>query len=78
VRGHGWYTEAGADVESRACGKAYDPVSGQIRVLLRGAGGPLMAGEIHPDAITHGKVVDVIPERIDDTRTVLVRSYLWK
>jgi hypothetical protein len=37
-----------------------------------------MAGEIHPDAITHGKVLDVLPERVDDTRTVLVRSYLRK
>ena len=78
MRGHGWYTEAGADVEGRACGKAYDPVSRQVCVLLRGAGGPLMAGEIHPDAITDGKVVDALPERVNHTRTVLVRSYLRK
>ena len=47
-------------------------------VLLRGAGGPLVAGEIHPDAITHREVLDALPERVDHTRTVLVGSYLRK
>mgnify|MGYP003291615390 CR=1 FL=1 len=33
----------------------------------RGAGGPLVAGEIHPDAITHRKVLHALPEGVDDT-----------
>jgi hypothetical protein len=37
-----------------------------------------VAGEIHPDAITHGKVLNAVPERIDDTCAVLVGSYLRK
>ena len=74
---HGWYAKAGAYVEARVCGEAY-AARGQVRVLLRGAGGPLVAGEIHPDAITHREVLDALPERVDHTRTVLVGSYLRK
>ena len=69
---HGWYAKAGAYVEARVCGEAYGAARGQVRVLLRGAGGPLVAGEIHPDAITHREVLDALPERVDHTHTVLV------
>ena len=76
VGGHGRYAEAGADVEARAAGQAYDAVSGQVRVLLRGAGRPLVAGEIDPDAIADGKILDTLPEGVDHARTVLVRRDL--
>ena len=65
-------------VEARASGKSYHPVRGQVGVFLRGARGPLVAGEIHPDAIPDGKVRDPFPECVDDTSTVLVGSYLRK
>jgi uncharacterized OsmC-like protein len=76
VRGHGRYAEAGADVEARARGKAYHSGRGQVRVLLRGAGGPLVTCEVNPDPITNGKVFNTLTDCINDTRTVLVRSDL--
>ena len=76
MSGHRQYAEAGADVEAGACGKAYDPVCGQVRVFLRGACRPLVAGEIYPDTIPNGEVDYPLPDCVDDTPTVLVRSYL--
>jgi hypothetical protein len=32
--------------------------------------------EIHPDAIAHGKIDDPLPDGVDHTSAVLVRSYL--
>ena len=63
-------------VEAGAIGKSHNPVSGQVRVLLRGARGPLVAGQIHPDSIPYGKINDPLPDRVDDTRAVLIRSHL--
>ena len=76
VGGHRRYSETGTDVEARAFRKAYDPDCGQVRVLLGGPGGPLVPGEIHPDAIPYSKVGDALPDCVDDTSTVLIRSYL--
>ena len=76
VSGHCRYAEAGANVETGAFGKSYDPARGQVRVFLRGACRPLVAGEIYPDTIPHCEVDNPLPDCVDDTRTVLVRSYL--
>lgn len=76
MSGHRRYSETGTDVETRAFRKAYDPDCGQVRVFLSGAGGPLVPSQIHPDAISHGKVRDTLPDCVDDTGTVLVRNYL--
>jgi hypothetical protein len=76
VSGHRRYSETGADVEARAFRKAYDPDCGQVGVLLSGAGGPLVTSQIHPDAISHSKVRDTLPDCVDDTCAILVRSYL--
>jgi hypothetical protein len=78
MRGHGRYAEAGTNVEAGASGKSYDAVRRQICVFLGGAGGPLVAGEKGPDAIPYRKANDPLPEGVDDTCTVLVRSHLWE
>jgi hypothetical protein len=76
VRGHGRYAEAGTDVEASPFRKSYDPIRGQVGVFLRRARRPLVASEIYPNAIPHGKIHDPLPECIDDACTVLVWSYL--
>src|SRR5215218_4535864 len=78
MSGHGRYAKARTVVEARAVGKTYDPGRRKVCVLLRGTCRPLVACEIHPDAIAHGKVLDALPHCVDHTRTVLVRSYLWE
>src|SRR4029453_7196655 len=75
---HRRYTQAGADIKAGTSGKSNDPVRGEVCVLLRGARGPLMAGEIHPDAISHGKVSNPLAECIDHASAVLIRSHLRK
>jgi hypothetical protein len=70
VRGHGRYPETGADLKADATGKSHNPVSGQVRVLLRSARRPLVACEIHPDSIAYGKIYDSLPNGIDNTGAV--------
>jgi hypothetical protein len=76
VSGEGRYAEAGTDLKTGAAGKSHDPVSGEVRVLLRGARGPLVARKIHPGAIAHSKIDDPLPDGVDHTSAVLVRRYL--
>ena len=76
MSGHRRYTETGTDLEARVAGKAYDPVCGDVRKLLRGAGGPLVPGEVHPHAIPHSEVHDIVRDCVNDACTVLVGSYL--
>ena len=35
-----------------------------------------MAGQIHPNTISHRKINNPLPDRVDDTRTVLIRNHL--
>jgi uncharacterized OsmC-like protein len=76
VRGHGRYAEARADVKAGVSRKAYHSSRGQVCVFLRGAGGPLVAGEVNPDPIADGKVLNTVTDCVNDTCTVLVRSHL--
>jgi hypothetical protein len=76
VSGHRRYTETGTDLEARVAGKAYDPVCGEVREFLCGAGGPLVPGEVHPHAISRSEVHDTVPDCVNDACTVLVGSYL--
>ncbi len=76
MRGHGGDPEARPDVKARAGRKSHDPVRRQVRVFLRGACGPLVAGEKHPDPIPHSKVRHPLADCVDDSGTVLVRSHL--
>jgi hypothetical protein len=72
MSGHGRYADAGTDVEARTIGQSDDPGRRKVRVLLRGTCGALVAGEIHPDAIADGKILDLLPHCVDYTSTILV------
>jgi hypothetical protein len=65
-----------ADVEAGFVGQPNDPGRRQVGVLLRGAGRPLVAGQIDPDAIPHRKIGDPLADGVNHSRTVLVRGHL--
>jgi hypothetical protein len=78
MSGHGRYAEAGTDLKARAFGKSYDSGCRKVGVLLGCSRRALVPGEIDPYAIAHGKVLDVVPYRVDHAGTVLVRCHLWE
>ncbi len=76
VGGHGGDAEAGPDVEADAVGEPDDAFGGQVGVLLRSAGWPLVAGKIDPDPVTNSQVADPFADGVDHTSAVLVRCHL--
>ncbi len=78
VRGQGWDTETGPDVEADAVGEPDDPFGGHVGVLLRCAGRPLVAGQVDPDPVANRQVLDPVSDGVDHARPVLVGSDLGK
>ena len=69
------YAEAGANVETGAFGKSYDPAAGRFVYSCSAPVARFMAGE-YTQSRPPREVDNPLPDCVDDTRTVLVRSYL--
>ena len=75
---HGRDTEAGTYIEADPVGESDDAFGRQVGVLLGGAGGPFVTGQVHPDPVADQQAAHSLTDGVDHACAVLVGDDLLK